>query len=679
MDRIEDNERHDNVIIHIDIDCFYAQVEEIKDPSLCNKPVGIQQKNIIVTCNYKAREHGVTKLMLLTDAVKICPNLVIVNGEDLTDYKRMSAKIFDMLQRFSPKIEKLGLDENYIDVTNTIYLTISESSAVKTVEGYIYPENAKLSSCACGCEKKMILGSHLAKEIRNTLYSELGLTSCAGIAHNKLLAKLIGSKNKPNKQTVLIPKYAFTYMSTLESIRNITGIGSKTAQILEELGISSVTQLQDCQLEIINKKFDRTTSLKLKELSMGRDQSAIRPSTLRPKTIGLEDSCKSLSLRKDVEEKFRLLLIRLINQAGDDSRIPNSIKLTVRKYDPIKKTSHRETKQCSIISSLFRITTDKKLTFSEGGQEKLLTIIMRLFERIINLKQSFNITLLGLAFTKFQDNLNNNNSKNPLTMLKMMDSKKTMANFLIKKSDVEVQSITNLINFDNNNIRSSSSATCIPMDYDQISDNSMASLSGSESEIEPSPKKSRRLGLLIAKRRCFSSSFDDISSPSKLRVADLRLNSREMDVAQTSTSPPISSISNKKLKSTSAIPTTPTSSKKVPSTKNILNKTNLSTKLNSNTATIPPSVDQNIFNELPIFVQNELLTTWKHTQASIDTATSTSKDSNLTKVSTSTKTITSQTQTTQQKLNKSNSSQKGNNNSNSKSTNTLHRYFIRNK
>ena len=91
--------KRNRVILHFDIDCFYAQVEMIKDPSLASKPLGIQQKNIVVTCNYIAREKGVGKCTWIPDAMKACPELVLVNGEDLADYRRWSQQIFDLIYR----------------------------------------------------------------------------------------------------------------------------------------------------------------------------------------------------------------------------------------------------------------------------------------------------------------------------------------------------------------------------------------------------------------------------------------------------------------------------------------------------------------------------------------------------------------------------------------------------
>lgn len=604
MEGIEFEETHPKVIIHIDIDCFYAQVEEINNPKLKLKPLGVQQKNCLVTSNYLAREYGIKKLMSVTDAQKLCPNLVLVNGSDLINYKRMSTKIFDVLSTFTTNVEKLGLDENFMDVTTIIdeRLEKIENFDAK-INGFVFPDDEEmLNSCKCGCAKRIIIGTHLAAEIRNKLLQELQITSCAGIAHNKLLAKLVGSKNKPNKQTALPSICSTTFLASLGSLGSIPGIGQKTELNLNEIGLRTIQELQDCDLEILHKKFGYETACKLKDLCFGRDYSAVRPSG-RPKTIGLEDSCKAISLKTDVEDKFRVLLMRLINQVMEDARIPIAIKIILRKFDSIKKTSHRETKQCNILPSLFRQLKDGKILLAEGGHNKLLKIIMRLFERSVDMKQPFNITLLGLAFSKFQEQRKTGSC--------------SIANFLIKKSDVEVQSITSLSNEGSSQSsryeqrRFVCSSPC-SMDYEQQSDASICS-DFSESEVEPSPKKTR-IGLLIAKRRCFSPSDPmDIASPSKLRVADLRLNSRDSDRDS-----PVMGASG------------------------ILKTGDCSTSSNNNMENIscPAGVDPMVFKELPVEVQNELLTSWR-----TPTTTNSSK-STLT---------------------------------NSTSGNTLHRYFITNK
>lgn len=647
------NEQHDRVIIHIDIDCYYAQVEEIRNPLLRNKPVGIQQKNIIVTCNYVARSFGVEKLMLLTNAQKLCPDLVLINGEDLTLYRQMSNKIHNVLLTFSPLVEKLGLDENFIDVTNIVDNQINQINQITNnlddddmsddnslLNCHLYPEYESLSSCNCGCEKRLLIGVRLAREIRQKLYNELEITSCAGIAHNKLLAKIVCGMNKPNKQTVLIPSCTNNVMIGLESIRSIPGIGKKVEQLLNEIGVHTVEELQDVDFSVLQKLFGYETSIKYKNWSYGIDKSIVIPSG-KPKSISLEDSCRSISFRADVEDKFRLLLMRLVNQVAEDGRIPLVVKIIVRKYDATRKTSHRETKQANILPSLFRENTDKKIILVDNGQEKLLKIVMRLFERVVNLKLPFNITLLGLAFSKFQERDRTRHS---------------IANFLIRTTDLEVQSITSLSSdgiqsIKNYQLRGSPTQ----MDFDTISEASHASHSSdiSESEIEPSPKKNK-FGFSLAKRRCFET-VTDTASPSKLRVAELRLNSKESDSDESTWMNQASNFGHQ----LNDKPTMDNTTSRLAQT---LHRDEFnaecsvqqnSTQIQQIGPTFPSIVDPNVFKELPFDVQEELLSQWRTTQQQQQQQTTSESHTNL-KV----KSLT---------------------NSKKSKNNTLHRYFITNK
>lgn len=450
-------------------------------------------------------------------------------------------------------------------------------------EGFIYPDDATLGSCSCGCEKRLILGSQLAKEIRGRLFDELGITSCAGIAHNKLMAKLIGSKNKPNKQTVLAPSYSQSTLSEMNSIRDITGIGEKVEKMLNEIDVKSVRDLQLIELDKLKRAFGYDQAKKLKDFSYGIDNTPVKTSG-KPKTISLEDACKSISLRAEVEEKFRVLVTRLVLLIADDGRIPISIKIILRKFDGTKRVSHRETKQANIQPTIFK-EVDGKIELVDGGQQILLDVVMKLFEKTIDMKKSFNITLLGLAFTKFQQ----------------QNKGGRIANYFIKKSDIEVQSITSFSSdgyspngsmVDNHKRHEMSRLSSSPMDLDAASDTtSIASCSSdvSESDLEPSPKKKR--GFPFAKRRSHLNPIDCYdASPSKLsrRVGDLRLNSREFDsVPSTSTpthSPSLTmQFSAQSLTSPQPSPTTPTD---------------------------PVVLSKETFKELPLDVQQELLETW---------------------------------------------------------------------
>lgn len=520
------DEQHNSVIIHIDIDCFYAQVEEIRNPALRDRPVGVTQKYLLVTCNYVARSFGIKKMIPVAEAQRLCPDLVLVNGEDLTPYRHMSNEIHNIMHRYTPLVEKLGFDENFLDVTSLVDERITESynnphstDTTALHDCHIYPEYETLSSCCCGCEKRLIIGASIARDIRRKLHDELGIKSCAGIAHNKLLAKIVGSRNRPNKQTVLVPTCANDLMVGLESIRKIPGIGGKAEQQLNEAGVRTVRELQDVEFGVLVNVFGHSTAGKYKDWSRGIDKSSIVPSG-KPKVIGLEDACRTISLRTDVEDKLRQLLVRLINKVIEDGRIPLALKITVRKFDVDKRQSHRETKQANIMPTLFREQSGGRIQLIDSGQEKLLKIVMRLFERMVNLKAPFKITLLGLAFNKFQQRNHSNRS---------------IANFLIRTTDMEVQSITSLSSDGFQSLRNYQlRGSPTQMDFDTTSEASHASYSSdniSESEVsEPSPKKNK-FSLPLAKRRCLSAANTSMetASPSKLRVAELRLNSREFD------------------------------------------------------------------------------------------------------------------------------------------------------
>ena len=106
-------EERRRVIVHFDADCFYCQVEELRDPSLADRPAAVTQKYLIVTANYRARAAGLTKLMATSEAKRLCPEVALISGEDLTPYRRCAKRFRRALQRFGP-CEKLGLDECWV-------------------------------------------------------------------------------------------------------------------------------------------------------------------------------------------------------------------------------------------------------------------------------------------------------------------------------------------------------------------------------------------------------------------------------------------------------------------------------------------------------------------------------------------------------------------------------------
>ncbi|XP_050666042.1 DNA polymerase iota [Leptidea sinapis] len=561
---------HPKSIIHIDIDCFYAQVEMLKNPELRSQPLGIQQKNIVVTSNYEARKFGVTKCMLVTDALKVCPNLKLVNGEDLHDYRAASNKIFLLLQSWKCPVEKLGMDENFIDVTNLVQEKLKTNMDNITIPGHLYSEPS--IDCPCGCHKRLKIASQIANEMRKRIYDDLGLTTCAGISHNKLLAKLICPLHKPNDQTTIYPEHGSSFMSTLPSVRTIPSIGTKTTEALISHKIISVRDLQEVPLDVIKEYFSSDMAVRLKNLSMGEDNTPVRQSG-RPQSIGLEDSFKTVSVKSEVEEKFTALLQRLLILVGEDGRIPVSLRVTLRKKDVKRLSSHRESRQCQISSSLFTINSGS-VSVTEGGQQKLMSIIMRLFNKLIDLTKPFHLTLVGLAFTKFQER---------------MTGRGSIVNYLM--NDLSVQSVLNITN--------DCDTSASSMDYSAASPSSSTTTDLSDAEVEPSPKKPKKV-TWIAKRRCLSR--EDVASPSKLKVGELRLNSRELE-----------KVSELRLNSRDKS-LTPRAS---PARDMSETSDNLRDIAEGGVCDDCPSyVDKDVFNALPEEMKNELKAMWKNSSNS---------------------------------------------------------------
>lgn len=559
---------HSKCIIHIDADCFYAQVEMVQNPELRSVPLGIQQKNIVVTSNYEARKYGLQKCMLVTDALKICPNLKLINGEDLHNYRTASNKIFTVLLTWKCPVEKLGMDENYIDVTKLVQENSNNSNV--TLAGHTY--NKPSMDCPCGCHTRLKLASQIASEMRKKIYDELGFTTCAGIAHNKLLAKLMSPLNKPNDQTTIFPEHGTSFMSTLPSVRSIPSIGPKTMEALISQNIITVSDLQQVSVDALKKHFSSDMAVRLKNLSLGEDNTPVKQ-TGKPQSIGLEDSFKIVSVRSEVEDKFSALLQRLLVLVREDGRIPVSLRVTLRKKDAKRLSSHRESRQSQISPSIFTLSNGT-LTVTEAGQQKLMNIIMRLFNKLINLSKPFHLTLVGLAFTKFQER---------------MTGRSSIVNYLM--NDISVQSVLNL--------QSECDTSATSMDYSAMSPSSSTTTDLSDAEVEPSPKKPKKV-TWIAKKRCLSK--EEVASPSKLKVGELRLNSKELE-----------KVSELRLNSRDRS-LTPRAS---PAKDNVSDTSDTVKETEDHSCDDCPSyVDKEVFNALSDELQKELKTMWRNPSSS---------------------------------------------------------------
>ncbi|XP_024860853.1 DNA polymerase iota isoform X2 [Kryptolebias marmoratus] len=370
----------------------------IRNPALRDVPLGIQQKYIVVTCNYVARERGVTKLMSVTDAKEKCPELVLVKGEDLTHYREMSYKVTELLMSYCPLVERLGFDENFMDVTEMVEQRLAQTtdSGSFSFKGRVY--NHFSADVKAGDHPRLASGSHIAAELREAIRSKLGLTGCAGIATNKLLAKLVSGTFKPNQQTVLLRENVNDIMGCLTSLRKIPGVGHQTAKRLEALGLVGVKDLQLYPLNDLAREFGGPTAQRLKNLALGVDDSPVTP-TGAPQSLSDEDSFKKMSSTKEVLEKIQQLLSSLVERMHKDGRLPQTFRLTIRRFSATNKWFSRESRQRPIPSHIGQKITSG---LHEEAVVQLMPLAMKLFHKMVDGSAAFHLTLINVCFSNLQ-------------------------------------------------------------------------------------------------------------------------------------------------------------------------------------------------------------------------------------------------------------------------------------
>jgi DNA polymerase-4 len=213
-------------IIHIDMDAFYASVEQMDNPKLRGKPVavgGSESRGVVAAASYEARKFGVRSAISGVMAKKYCPEIIFVKPR-FDRYKEISSKIQKIFHEYTDLVEPLSLDEAYLDVT----------------------QNKKGNPSA----------SLLAEEIRGRIFSELGLTASAGISINKFVAKIASDYNKPNGQKTVNPDEVISFLEELP-IRKFYGVGKVTTEKMYQLGIFTGVELKSKSLEFLEKNFGK--------------------------------------------------------------------------------------------------------------------------------------------------------------------------------------------------------------------------------------------------------------------------------------------------------------------------------------------------------------------------------------------------------------------------------------
>lgn len=242
-------------IVHIDMDAFYASVEQRDNPELRGKPVavgGASKRGVVAAASYEARRFGVRSAMPSVTAARRCPDLIFVKPR-FDVYRAVSAQIREIFARYTPVIEPLSLDEAYLDLTGRLAHGATATST--------------------------------AAEIRAAILAETGLTASAGISYCKFLAKIASDQRKPNGQFVIPPERGAAFIATLP-VAKFHGVGPATAAKMARLGLANGADLRAQSLEFLEARFGKSGRW-YHDIARGIDNRDVRPDRIR-KSIGAE-------------------------------------------------------------------------------------------------------------------------------------------------------------------------------------------------------------------------------------------------------------------------------------------------------------------------------------------------------------------------------------------------------
>jgi DNA polymerase IV len=233
-------------ILHIDMDAFYASVEQRDRPELRGRPVAVggspQSRGVVAAASYEARGYGVRSAMPMSRAIRLCPDLTIV-PPDFAKYRSVSAQVFALYREVTPLVEPLSLDEAYLDV--------SENSWDEP------------------------LGMEVAKRLKAAIREATGLTASAGVAPNKFLAKIASGWRKPDGLTVIAPERIESFLERLP-VDALWGVGPATAKRLRERGIQRLVDVRTVDAEVLRATVGSMAEW-LRKLAAGEDDRPVEP------------------------------------------------------------------------------------------------------------------------------------------------------------------------------------------------------------------------------------------------------------------------------------------------------------------------------------------------------------------------------------------------------------------
>ena len=293
-------------IIHVDMDAFFASVEQLDNPSLRGKAIAVGgggSRGVVAAASYEARKYGVRSAMSCIIAKRNCPDLIFVKPR-FDRYKEVSAQIKAIFYSYTDLVEPLSLDEAYLDVTQN--------------------------------KKQLFSATKMAEEIRAKIYDKTGLTASAGISINKLVAKIASDYNKPNGQKTVPPEEVIPFLEALD-IRKYHGIGKVTTKKMYALGIFTGKELKAQSLDFLTNHFGKAGHYYYNAVR-GIHTSEVKPSRI-PKSMGAERTfSENLTSELFLEEKINAVATELDKRIKRHKASGKTITLKIKYSDFVIQT-----------------------------------------------------------------------------------------------------------------------------------------------------------------------------------------------------------------------------------------------------------------------------------------------------------------------------------------------------
>lgn len=310
------------MILHIDMDAFFASVEQLDNPWLRGKCVlvgGTSNRGVVMACSYEARRFGVRSAMPIFQARQQCPQGIFIPPRR-ERYREVSKKIMALLRQFTPQVEVVSIDEAYLDVT--------------------------------GCRRLHGDPETMARKIKHHIRNSLHLTCSVGVAPVKFLAKIASDMDKPDGLTIIRPEEVDRFIESL-AIQKVPGVGRKTFQQIESMGLTTLGDIKKIPEKMLLERLGKFGS-RLLALALGRDESPVTPFT-PPKSVSSERTLSEDT--RDIEQ----LKICLLIQAEDVAR--QLRKANVRAGTITLKLKHADFKQVTRSKTLATATQSSKTIY----------------------------------------------------------------------------------------------------------------------------------------------------------------------------------------------------------------------------------------------------------------------------------------------------------------------------